>query len=147
MVDKNARRESRIIAIKTLFSFLARDQKIPFKETFDHVLDESEQLSDDFAESLLSTTIENLGKLKVVLHALAPEFTFEKIAPMNRSLLLLGLAEMKYFDTPPIVIINEYIELGKLFGESRSAGFINGVLDAFRKNIGRERTNDDNEEA
>lgn len=43
---------------------------------------------------------------------------------------------MKFIGTPPVVVINEYIELAKLFGEDRSAGFVNGVLDAFRKNIG-----------
>ncbi len=43
---------------------------------------------------------------------------------------------MKYLGTPPIVVINEYIEIAKLFGEQKSASFINGVLDNFRKELG-----------
>lgn len=140
--DKQARRTSRENAVKALFSYLAREGNIDIKKSFSHVLEYEEMPKDDFAESLVQTAVENIGKLKVVIRVMAPEFSFEKIAPINRSILLVGLSEMKYFDTPPIVVINEYIEIAKIFGESRSAGFINGVLDGFRKNIGKDRADE-----
>lgn len=140
--NKQERHESRVIAVETLFTYLVRnetEQLLPFEEIFEHVLEVHEQSKNDFAETLLSSALENIKKIKIILRAYAPEFSFEKIAPINRSVLILGLAELKYFDTPPIVVINEYIEIAKEFGEERSAGFVNGVLDAFRKNIGKER--------
>lgn len=142
MTDKQARRESRITAVKALFSYFARDEKIEINDVFAHVLEESESAGDDFAEAMVQTAVEHVAKLRVIIRAYAPEFAFEKIAPINRSILIAGLTELKYFDTPPIVVINEYIEIAKLFGESRSANFINGVLDAFRKSIGKERESD-----
>ncbi len=137
---KEARRESRKIALETCFVFLSRKEKLPIKEVFNHVLKEvEEKKKDDFAKEILESAISNLAKIKVVIRVYAPEFPLEKIAPINLAILILGIAEMKFLATPPIVVINEYIELAKSFGEDKSGGFINGVLDKFRKNIGRER--------
>ncbi len=141
MTDKKeARRESRKTALETCFAFLSRDEKTPINKVFEHVLREvEEKKTDKFAHEIITVAISNLSKIKVVIRAYAPEFPLEKIAPMNRAILILGIAEMKFLKTPPIVVINEYIELAKEFGEEKSGGFINGVLDAFRKSLGLER--------
>jgi len=141
IVNKSARRESRILAVEALFAFMARDGKIELEDTFRHVLLEvCERPEDNFAKELVESAITNLSKIKVVIRAHAPEFPLEKIAPINLVILILGIAEMKFIGTPPVVVINEYIELAKMFGEDRSAGFVNGVLDSFRKNIGLNKT-------
>ena len=137
---KEARRESRRIALESLFAFMARNGNVTIQEAFDHVLQEIyEKKEDKFAEKLIKTANENFGKIKVIIRAFAPEFAFEKIAPINRAFLVLGIAEIKFLDTPPIVVINEYIELAKEFGEDKSAGFVNGVLDSYRKHLGLEK--------
>ena len=138
-VNKQDRHESRVLAVEAFFTYLIRDQKVNINKVLEHIFDLHEVEENDFSEALLETSIEHFKKIKLILHAYAPEFSFEKIAPINRAVLVLGIAELKYFDTPPIVVINEYIEIAKQFGEDRSAGFVNGVLDAFRKNIGKER--------
>lgn len=136
MDNKEARRASRIVAVEAFFAYLERDAKISLSETLNHIIQKVEEKEkDEFAEKILEAAVDNLGKLKVVLKAFAPDFPFAKIAPINRVILLLGLTEMKYIKTPPVVVINEYIELAKIFGEQKSAGFINAVLDAFRQNL------------
>ncbi|MCF7812407.1 transcription antitermination factor NusB [Candidatus Gracilibacteria bacterium] len=137
--SKKERHESRIVAVKALFLYLSRQGNVSLEDSLSSVIEMEEKAKDDFAESLMQSVLENQGKIKVIVRAFAPEFTFEKIAPINRVILMLGIAELKYFDTPPIVVINEYIEIAKEFGEERSASFVNGVLDSFRKNIGKER--------
>ena len=137
--NKQARHESRIIAMNALFAYFSREETVSIEDSLAHVIEIEGKGEDDFAEALLTTAIDNFGKIRVIIRVYAPEFAFEKIAPINRAILILGITELKYFDTPPIVVINEYIEIAKEFAESRSAGFINGVLDAFRINIGRER--------
>lgn len=150
MKKSEARRESRIYAVEALFSFLEHDQKNSWEDCLTHVLNDvnfelpdkyaleialpTERI-DQFAEQLVRTAVENLGKIKVAIRVFAPDFPLEKIAPINRALLVLGISEMKFIGTPPIVVINEYIELAKLFGEEKSAGFVNAVLDEFRKNL------------
>ncbi|MCF7917840.1 transcription antitermination factor NusB [Candidatus Gracilibacteria bacterium] len=137
--NKKERHESRIIAVKTLFVYLSREERVKLEDVFSHVVEVDEKEKDDFAEILVHTALENIAKVRLIVKAFAPEFPFEKIAPINRVVLILGVCELKYFDTPPIVVINEYIEIAKEFGEERSASFINGVLDAFRKSIGKQR--------
>ena len=140
MSDKSARRDSRVIAIEAMFAYLAREERVSFDETFLHVLKEVEEKSvDEFAEKIVRAAVDNVKKIKVIIRAFAPDFPLNKIAPINLAILVLGIAEMKFVGTPPVVVINEYIELAKMFGEDKSAGFVNGVLDAFRKNIGLNR--------
>jgi len=143
MNKKEARRASRIVAVEALFAFLERGGSVTEKECLDHVISYVEgKESDDFAREIVSAAVENVAKLKIVIRAFAPDFPFNKIPPINRAILLLGLAEMKYLSTPPVVVINEYIELAKLFGEKKSAGFINAVLDSFRQNAKLEEKKD-----
>lgn len=151
MKKGEARRQSRIWAIEALFSFLENGEGQTWEDCLSHVLncvetrmkslvdEEGVEIKttriDPFAETLVKTAVENQGKIKVVIRVFAPDFPFEKIAPINRVLLILGLSEMKFLQTPPVVVINEYIELAKMFAEEKSAGFINAVLDSFRKSL------------
>lgn len=142
MDKKQDRRESRILALESLFAYLAREESIDMQNVFRHVLlDVSEKKEDLFAQQIIETAVQNLKKIKVIIRAFAQEFSFEKIAPINRIILILGITEIKFLKTPPIVVINEYVEIAKLFGEDKSAGFINGVLDNYRKNLGLKRSN------
>lgn len=138
------RREARVIALKTVFYYLEREASLELKTCFDYVLTElEEQPANDFAWDIAHTAVDNLGKIKVIVRAFAPEFEFDKIAPINRALLVLGIGEMKFMQTPPVVVINEYIELAKEYGEDKSPAFVNGVLDNYRKGLGLDRTKED----
>ncbi len=142
MTEKRVqRRQSRVLALKALFFYLEREEAQPLKECFEYILKElDEQSADDFGWEIVSTAVENKGKIKVLIKAFAPDYEFEKIAPINRALLILGISEMKFMETPPVVVINEYIELAKVYGEDKSPSFINGVLDSYRKSLGLNRT-------
>jgi len=142
MTEKRVqRRQSRVVALKALFYYLEREQEKPLKECFDYIVKElGEATKDDFAWEIVNTAVEHMGKIKVLVRAFAPEFEFDKIAPINRALLVLGISEMKFMETPPVVVINEYIELAKEYGEDKSPAFLNGVLDSYRKSLGLDRT-------
>jgi len=136
MATKEERHQSRITAVETIFSFLGRDKKISAEDCFRHTLQEvEERIEDPFAWKIVEVATKNLNKIQVILKAYAPEFPIEKIAPVNVAILIAGIAEMRFIKTPPVVVINEYIELAKIFGEEKSFAFVNGVLDEFRKQI------------
>jgi len=152
------RRQSRILALKALFFYLERYEKQDLKACFDYVLNEVDEVKidrnavaseekaelqkneDEFGWEIIETAVENKGKIKLLIRAFAPEYEFDKIAPINRALLILGICEMKFMETPPVVVINEYIEMAKQYGEDKSPSFVNGVLDSYRKSLGLERT-------
>ncbi len=65
-------------------------------------------------------------------HALAPflDRKLEALDPVERAILHLGVYELKYQpQLPRPVILNEAIELAKMFGAEESYKYINGVLD------------------
>jgi transcription antitermination protein NusB len=92
-----------------------------------------------FMEELLQGAVERKADLDMIIGKAAPEWPLERIAPVDRSVLRLGLYELLFSDrekVPAKVAINEAIELAKSFGGEQSGRFINGVLGAVYKELG-----------
>lgn len=92
-----------------------------------------------FMESLLSGILAKKEDLDLVIGKAAPEWPLDRIAPVDRNILRLGLYELLFADrtqVPAKVAINEAIELAKTFGGDSSGRFVNGVLGAVYKELG-----------
>ncbi|WP_295701609.1 transcription antitermination factor NusB [Helicobacter mastomyrinus] len=88
----------------------------------------------DFAFSLLQGVIEHIVQIDKSIIPHLKEWDFARLGGMERAMLRLGTYEILYTDTDTPVVINEAVELGKLYGGEDSAPrFINGVLDALSK--------------
>ena len=61
----------------------------------------------------------------------------ERIGAVERCVLRMGAAELTIGDTPPKVIIQESVTLAERYGSAASAKFVNGVLDALARRMGR----------
>ena len=61
----------------------------------------------------------------------------ERIGAVERCVLRLAAAELTVGDTPPKVIIQESVALAERYGSAASAKFVNGVLDALARRMGR----------
>ncbi len=89
-----------------------------------------------FIEELLEGVEKNLLELNHLIAKYAPQWPLEKITPIDRSILRLGVYELKFSkDVPPKVAINEAIELAKTFNGESSGKFINGVLGTIFKEM------------
>ncbi len=92
-----------------------------------------------FMQDLLKGTLARENDLDLVITKAAPEWPLERIAPVDRNVLRLGLYELLFADrdkVPAKVAINEAIELAKSFGGENSGRFVNGVLGAVYKELG-----------
>ena len=67
---------------------------------------------------------------------LTTNWRLERIGAIERSVLRLGAAEIMKGETPARVAIQEAVRLAERFGTSSSAKFVNGVLDAFARQVG-----------
>lgn len=88
---------------------------------------------------LLDGVLQKQKELDLVIEKAAPEWPIDRISPIDRNILRLGLYELLFSDrqeVPAKVAINEAIELAKQFGGENSGRFINGVLGAVYKEIG-----------
>ena len=61
----------------------------------------------------------------------------ERLGAIERSVLRLAAAELSIGETPPRVVLQEAIRLAERYGSPQSAKFVNGVLDALARKMGR----------
>ena len=98
-----------------------------------------EDVDHPFMERLLSGVLAKKDDVDLIIEQAAPEWSLERIAPVDRNILRLGLYELLFSDrsqVPAKVAINEAIELAKTFGGDSSGRFVNGVLGAVYKELG-----------
>ncbi|MEK7179481.1 MAG: transcription antitermination factor NusB, partial [Patescibacteria group bacterium] len=98
-----------------------------------------DDIDQSFMDRLLLGVIAKRGDIDLIIEKAAPEWPLERIAPIDRNILRLGLYELLFSDrvqVPAKVAINEAIELAKTFGGDSSGRFINGVLGAIYKELG-----------
>lgn len=88
------------------------------------------------AERLAVGTQGRKHELDREISAAAAHWRLDRMAPVDRTILRLGAYElMAEPETPPAVVLDEAIELAKRFGEEDSPAFVNGVLDAVRRQV------------
>jgi len=94
---------------------------------------------DEFMKRLITGVLEKQKDLDTIITKAAPDWPIDKISPIDRNVLRLGLFELLFSDrkdVPAKVAINEAIELAKSFGGDSSGRFVNGVLGSVYKEIG-----------
>ena len=90
----------------------------------------------EFAADLLRGTLEKLPEIDARLRTLADNWDFERLAVVDRNILRLALYEMLFrTEIPPVVSINEAIEIAKKFSSAESGKFVNGLLDRVKKDL------------
>ncbi len=91
-----------------------------------------------FAEELIRGVEQHLWELDEKLKEFAQNWEPRRMAGVDRNVMRLALFEMMYrAEIPPVVSINEAVELAKQFGGMESGRFVNGILDRARKTIPR----------
>lgn len=133
---------SRSIVLQSLFEWdLNALERKAVHEVLNRNVTEFAQNKTDlpFMEKLLDGVMAKQPELDLVIEKAAPEWPIDRISPVDRNILRLGLFELLFSDrkeVPAKVAINESIELAKQFGGDNSSRFINGVLGAVYKEIG-----------
>ena len=91
-----------------------------------------------FAEKLIRGVLTHVESIDEEIQQLARNWTFERIARVDLAILRLAIFELRHCeDIPPIVSINEAVELGKEFSKDDSKRFINGILDKVKDTLTR----------
>jgi N utilization substance protein B len=89
------------------------------------------------AGDIVRTVSSHSAALDRALSEVTVNWRFERLGAIERSVLRLAAAELERGETPPRVVIQEAIHLAERYGSARSASFVNGVLDALARRMGR----------
>jgi N utilization substance protein B len=140
--DGAARHRAREAALQMLYQWeVGRVSAHEAVVTYWPARDAGEHLDEDartFANGLVRGTIERLTEEDELIAAHARNWRIERMAIIDRLVLRLAVYELLENATPARVVINEALELARTFSGEDPVAFINGILDAVRKTLGRE---------
>lgn len=136
----SSRHLARSIAMQSLYEWDFFDKKRDVQYITERNLKEfGAGIKDEkFVRELVEGVIKNIAAIDEVIKNAAPDWPIEKIAPVERNILRIGLYELLFGDkkaVPPKVAINEAIELAKGFAGEAAGKFVNGVLGAVYREI------------
>jgi transcription antitermination protein NusB len=91
-----------------------------------------------FAEPLIRGALENRARLDDEIRKYAQNWDLHRMAVVDRNVLRLAIYEMLFrHDIPPVVSINEAVDIAKKFSTSDSGKFVNGILDRVKSELMR----------
>jgi len=134
-----SRREGRIIAVCAIYESEITGRKKP-DELVRDVISLAGKTVDEatrkFALELVTKAIENKNGIDEMIKNHLLGWEFERLNPLDKSFLTLGVTEMMFFpDVPAVSAMDEVIEIAKEYGGSASSRFVNGVLDNVYKKL------------
>lgn len=137
-IDKNpqnARRLARKLALKALYSFAINSEQ-DIEEICQFLWEEKKSdSSSEFAKVLVRGAIEKLDIIDPIIEKYLQNWTMDRVSPVNKSILRLSIFSLMHLkDIPTQVVINEAIDLAKIYSEKDDYKFINGLLDKVSKN-------------
>jgi N utilization substance protein B len=143
LADATVRHRAREAALQMLYqSEIGRTGAYEAIATYWPSRDPEESLPDsarEFANGLVRGTLSRMSDIDALLSAHAQNWRVERMAVLDRLVLRMATYELLAdAGTPAKVVINEAIELARTFSGEDAVGFVNGVLDAVRKELGRE---------
>ena len=90
----------------------------------------------DYARKLFRATIMNANEYQRYMSEASQNWDFDRLAYMDIIIMQIAIAEILTFPSIPVsVSINEYVEIAKYYSTPRSAGYINGMLDAIARHL------------
>lgn len=95
----------------------------------DDVISENIEIENEFVKEMVYGVITYRDSLDEIANELLSNWTISRLDSMGQEILRMGIYEMKYTDTPDLVVINEAIELAKKYSDDSVRKMINAVLD------------------
>lgn len=137
------RRKNRILAAQFLYSWSVNPCDIG-QQLQEYINDFIENYGESnlefykFASELCIGTVENLDIIDRLIEKHTKNWTIPRIAKVDLAILRVATYEMLFReDIPPVVSMNEAIEVGKELSTDESNKFLNGVLDNIRSELNR----------
>lgn len=90
-----------------------------------------------FALALIQLVAVERAEIDRELSDVTTNWRLDRLGHIERSVLRLAAAELMQGGTPPRVVIQECVRLAERFGTAQSARFVNGVIDALARRMGR----------
>ncbi len=135
------RRESRELALQFLYQ---QDVNSKYPDNFDAAFTKFWKMQEPtaglrpFTEELARSIIQHCEEVDKKIKSYAKNWELHRIAVVDRNILRMAIYELLFReDIPPVVSINEAIDLAKKYSTEDSVRFVNGILDRVKMELSR----------
>ncbi len=129
---EHKRSELREQAMIILYQIEIREaNKIDYN--IEDIIKENLEVDNEFVRDLVYGVITYKDELDELANKYLENWTIKRLEKTGASILRMALFELKYMDTPEIVVINEALELAKKYDDDALKSIINAVLDKYIK--------------
>lgn len=127
---------SRIIAMEIIYNYNINKQ-LDYIGVMDIINSENiEEYDENYLNRIVTGVVDKQQELDFNISLNLKNYTLDRLSIVDRSLLEIGTYELLYTDTPKEIIINEIVEISKIYSEIddyKTSKFNNAVLDAIAK--------------
>lgn len=133
------RRKSRELAMQMLFQAdMGRQSPDHVRRTFWQSKEKIDPDTQGFAEDLFRVAIERQDEIDAEIEKASQNWRLERMAAVDRNVLRAAIAEMLAYPITPLpVIINEALEIARIYSAPESTTFLNGILDTVARGLPR----------
>lgn len=122
------RSELREVVVKVIYqTIILEEAKLEYD--VNDLIKEQLEVQNEFVDSCVNGILKNKNTLIKLADKYLTSWTIDRLNKVDQAILLLGIYELKYTETPSVVAINEAIELSKKYSDEAVTKMINGVLD------------------
>lgn len=95
----------------------------------DSVIKENQDIDNEYVKNMVYGVITNINELNDIANKYLKNWSIDRIDSTGRAILRMSIYEIKYMDTPDVVVINEAMELAKKYSDDAVRKMINACLD------------------
>lgn len=132
-----ARRKGRELTVQALYQYDKKATPLAILLSLDWVDEKVPQTAAvSYFRELLEGTMKNLEIIDQTIKDFAQKYEFNKVMPIDKAILRFAVYSLFFErELPAVIIIDEAVELTKLYGGRDAHKFVNGVLDGIRKKL------------
>ena len=125
MTNRSKLRET----IMTIIYQITLYKKNNMEYNVDDVIKENLEIDNEFVKDIVYGVVTSFDELTDEANIYLKDWTIDRIDAIGAAILRMALYEIKYTDTPNVVVINEAVELAKKYSDEEVRKMINAVLD------------------
>ena len=122
------RSELREVIMKVLYQIsILEEAKLDYDK--EEIIKEQLEVENEFVNTMINGILDKKKELEKTANQYLIDWNMKRLNKVDQAILLMGIYELIYTDTPSVVAINEAIELSKEYSDESVTKMINGVLD------------------
>ncbi len=133
------KRKARILALQVMYAYDVRESD-DLASIFETIVNNSRIGTEvkEYAQKLVFRVSDDCDEIDTLLQKHTANWDVQRMAVIDRNILRLAITELGFTENVPFkVVIDEAVEIAKIYGTDESGKFVNGVIDAIHKEMSK----------